>query len=146
MMVPAGIGAVVGAMVVSKFLQTGVRKKNITEVALLIMGTVVFSLILLTPIVGVWFKIPFIVLMFFLVGFSFVGAFVPPLTYLQESTPGGLMGRVFGNFWFLTTAVSVLPVLFSATLAEVFGVDVLFLLMGVFYILALIALRFRYER
>ena len=58
-------------------------------------------------------------------GFSFVGILISAQTFLQEVTPGGMRGRVFGNFWFLTTIATIIPVLFSATLTEILGIRTL---------------------
>ena len=64
------------------------------------------------------------------VGFGFVGILVPSQTFLQESTPDALRGRVFGNFSFLVIAVSVLPVIFSGSIVEVFGIKSLMFILA----------------
>ena len=51
-----------------------------------------------------------------------VGIAIPSQTYLQEATPGGLRGRVFGNFWFVSTVSSMIPVILSGTATEFFGI------------------------
>ena len=61
-------------------------------------------------------------------GFSFVGILMPAQTFLQEKTPYALRGRVFGNYWFLATTITLFPVIFSGTITELFGVRVLLLL------------------
>jgi MFS family permease len=58
-------------------------------------------------------------------GYAFVGVLVPTQTFLQEKTPGGYRGRVFGNYWFIVTIATIFPVIFSGTLAELFGVKTL---------------------
>jgi uncharacterized membrane protein len=65
-----------------------------------------------------------------LAGVSFVGIIIPSQTYIQEATPGGLRGRVFGNFWFFVTLVTVLPMIFAASYADLFGVKSLFGILG----------------
>ncbi|KKR99397.1 MAG: hypothetical protein UU51_C0028G0012, partial [Microgenomates group bacterium GW2011_GWC1_41_20] len=40
-------------------------------------------------------------------------------------------GRVFGNFSFLVTATSVLPVIFSGSIVEVFGIRFLLFMLAV---------------
>jgi hypothetical protein len=55
---------------------------------------------------------------------------------LQESTPKGLMGRVFGNFWFLVTVASVLPVIFSGSIIEILGIRILLLIFSLICISA----------
>jgi predicted MFS family arabinose efflux permease len=123
---PAGFGAVVGTILVSKILAKGLRKKIVIERSITTFGIILLMLLLL-PYINNIFKLLIGVVLFFLCGIFFVGALVPSLTILQERTPGGLLGRVFGNFWFLTTVVTVLPVFFSATLTDVLGVRSLLL-------------------
>jgi hypothetical protein len=129
--VPAGIGAALGTLTISRLLKKGWRKKRAIELFLTIIAFVllIFTFLLaelpntarlITGLVGV-----------FLVGLSFVGVLIPSQTFLQEKTPGGLRGRVFGNYWFLATVVTVLPVLFSGAITEIFGIRLLiFLLTG----------------
>jgi hypothetical protein len=45
--------------------------------------------------------------------------------------PGGLRGRIFGNFWFLVTVASIFPVIFSGALTEFFGVRLLLFIFAV---------------
>ena len=56
---------------------------------------------------------------------------IPALTFLQESTPTWFRGRVFGNLWFLSSIITILPVLFSGAISEIFGVRTLLSLMAV---------------
>jgi MFS family permease len=65
---------------------------------------------------------------FAILGLSFVGVTIPSQTFLQESTPKELRGRVFGNYWFLVTVASVLPVIFSGSIIEVLGIRILLLI------------------
>ena len=66
----------------------------------------------------------------FFSGVAFIGIFIPIQTFLQEIIPGGLRGRVFGNYWFLATIAMVFPVIFSGTITELFGARLfIFLLM-----------------
>jgi MFS family permease len=65
-------------------------------------------------------------------GLSFVGILVPSQTFLQESTPPSLRGRVFGNTWFLVTVASVIPVIFSGSIVEIFGIKFLLLMLSLF--------------
>jgi MFS family permease len=69
---------------------------------------------------------------------SFIGIIIPSQTFLQEATPGGLRGRVFGNFWFLVTVATILPIIFSGAIVEIFGIRFLCLLLTSFGLIALI--------
>ena len=132
MLVPAGIGAVFGALFIPKILKRDVRKKTLIDIALLAMA---ISLIFLTFVIPLFSYIVRFILSFLSVvvmGFSFVAILVPSQTFLQESTPSELRGRVFGNFSFLVITVSVLPVVFSGSIVEIFGIKSLLLLLSVF--------------
>jgi MFS family permease len=84
--------------------------------------------------------------MFLIVGFTVVGVLVPSMTYLQEETPEKLLGRVFGNFWFLTTVVTVLPVLFSATITDLLGIRWLLIILSFITILIMAIFRERTQK
>lgn len=138
MVVPAGLGAVTGALLVPKILRRGIRKKTVIETSLMILSLL---LMLLTFLLSQLSFVPRMVVgmvIIYLAGASFVGLTIPSQTFLQEATPGGLRGRVFGNFWFLVTIATILPVIFSGTLSELLGVRVVFLSLGAFALAALI--------
>ena len=63
-------------------------------------------------------------------GVVVVSILIPSISYLQQATPKELLGRVFGNFWFLTTLVTILPIVFSGTITEIFGVGFLLLVVS----------------
>ncbi len=137
--VPAGVGAVVGAIAISKLLKNGIRKKKIIETSLFVLGLTAFCLVWILDKLPMLSKSVVGSMLLFLIGAAFLGVVIPSQTYLQEATPGGLRGRVFGNFWFLTTIATVVPILFSATLTEVFGIRFLIFmisltLFAVFYV------------
>ncbi len=132
---PGGAGAVLSTLLTSKYLKR-LRKKELIEKALLAMGLSLWVTIFLIPEVPIFIKPIVAAIMFFLIGASYVAMFVPAQTFLQESTPKHLMGRVFGNFWFLATIATIFPVLFSATITEVFGVKVMFFVVGALTIAA----------
>ncbi len=125
---PAGVGAIIGTNIVGKLLNNKWRKKRVIEIALTLMAInfVGFTLIPYTS-----FLRPLLTaLLAFLTGIFLVGALIPSLTSLQEQTPGGFLGRVFGNFWFITTIATIIPVFFSGTITEVLGVNALLLLLS----------------
>jgi MFS family permease len=128
--VPAGIGAVVGAITVPKLIKNGWRKKRIIESSLI--SAVVLFFFLAFSFLGLSGILRALLgsLTIMLAGVSFVGIIIPSQTYIQEATPGGLRGRVFGNFWFFVTLVTVLPMIFAASYADLFGVKSLFGILG----------------
>jgi MFS family permease len=126
---PAGLGAVLGAIIVPRLLIKW-RKKKMIENSLLLTSAVVWSIVLLVPETALFLRPLITSALSLLVGISFVGIYIPAQTYMQVATPEMLMGRVFGNTWFITTVATVLPVLFSATVSEIFGVRQMFFLLG----------------
>ena len=126
---PAGLGAVAGTVLVTKYLKKA-RKKDLIEKSLMGFGISIWVAIFVIPELNVYLKPVFSALTFFVAGASYVGVFVPSQTFLQQSTPKNLLGRVFGNFWFLATVATIFPVLFTATITEIFGVRSMFFLIG----------------
>jgi MFS family permease len=132
-LVPAGIGAILGALIMPKLLRKQFRKKQIIDAALLTTGISIFVLAFIIPVFTVsWVRVILAFLSVLLMGLSFVGILVPSQTFLQESTPADLRGRVFGNTWFLVTIASVIPVIFSGSLVEIFGIKFLLLILSLF--------------
>lgn len=127
--VPAGIGATIGSIFVTRMVKNKWRKKKIIDVSMAILGfatlALVFGGVISTPLLVV------------LVGLGFVGINIPTLTFLQEVTPEWLRGRVFGNLWFMITIATIFPIIFSGVISEFFGVKTLLAIMGVGVILIL---------
>lgn len=130
--VPAGIGALIATLTISKILANGVRKRRLILIALASFAIFILAISIFIPFVtNSSLRTIFSIILFMMAGFSAVSILVPSITYMQEKTPKDLLGRVFGNFWFLTTVVSILPILFSATITEILGIRVLMILMGI---------------
>jgi MFS family permease len=127
---PAGIGALLSAFFLPKLLARKVRKRRIIEIALLSISVNFLVVGTIVPLLGIWTGRLVLITSFFLVGVSYVGALIPSVTFLQLQTPPKLMGRVFGNFWFLANTATLLPVIFSATITEILGVKLMILFMG----------------
>ncbi len=143
-MLPAGAGALIGTFIVSKLLSQKIKKGNLIFLCMSIFTLVLGAATILLPFVNIpAVRMILGATLFIVVGFSVVGVLIPSITYLQEQTPEKLLGRVFGNFWFLTTIVTLLPVLFSATIADLLGVRWLLLLLS---LVSLCAIVFSRER
>lgn len=127
--VPAGIGAAIGSVLINKLVKSNWRKKRIIDFSLGLLSVsiigLIFGKIFLTPL--------FVVL----VGIGFVGVNIPTLTFLQEVTPEWLRGRVFGNLWFLISIATIFPVIFSGVVSEFFGAKTLLTMMAIGVILIL---------
>lgn len=128
--VPTGLGAGLGALIIPKLLRRGLRKKRVIEYSLMPLSFLMLFLGFIVPEFGGSLKLLLGTVSLFLIGLTFVGLLIPTQTYLQEATPGGLRGRVFGNFWFLVTIATIVPVIFSGTITELLGVRSLFLILG----------------
>ena len=134
MIVPLGVGAITGSLVIPKLLSKGIRKKIIVDNSILLMTLSFFSVIFLLPMLNDSLSMIFGFVSMFIVGLTFIGILIPSQTLLQEVTPGGMRGRVFGNFWFITTVITMFPVIFSGAISELFGIRVLlFIVAGVLF-------------
>ena len=122
LLVPAGIGSILGALALPKLIARGWRKKKVIENSLISIGIIILIFTFLIPLLPYWFKTLLSFISVLLLGLAFFGVIVPSQTFLQEKTPKDLRGRVFGNFWFLVTIASVFPVLFSGSIVEILGI------------------------
>jgi MFS family permease len=129
--VPAGIGALLGAIYIPRLIKRGWRRKTLIEMGLSIITFSLLALALGIPFLPLGLRVSITPLLIVMTGFAFIGVNIPALTFLQESTPDWFRGRVFGNLWFMTSLVTIFPVLFSGTVTEIFGVRALFVLMAI---------------
>lgn len=127
--IPAGIGATIGSLLVTKYVGKKIRKKTIIEISLLILSISMSFIIFLIPHLPGLSRLIIAPILIILVGGAFIGINIPSLTYLQEVTPEWLRGRVFGNMWFLITIATIFPVVFSGVITEFFGIKILITLM-----------------
>lgn len=120
--VPAGIGATIASVIVTKLIKNKWRKKKIIDMSLGLLGLSVTGLVfggVMTPILVT------------IVGIGFVGVNITTLTFLQEVTPEWLRGRVFGNLWFMIAIATIFPLIFSGVISEFFGVKTLLSIMAI---------------
>lgn len=129
---PAGLGAAIGAITIPRLLKRGMRKKKTIETFLLSITLAVFLLAFLIPQLDYSARLIVAEAILILAGIFFIGVIIPAQTFLQEVTPRDLRGRVFGNYWFLYTIVTILPVLTAGALAEIFGIRILLFLIALF--------------
>jgi hypothetical protein len=123
--VPAGIGAMLGSVYVPRLIKRGIRKKAIIDYALSAIACAVFVLAMGIPYLPLIYRVIVTPILIILAGFGFVGITIPTLTFLQSVTPDWLRGRVFGNLYFLVTIVTVIPVIFTGAITELFGIRTL---------------------
>lgn len=127
---PAGAGAIIGTIVVTKLAQKKFRKKMVIQTGLITLTSAFLGVSILLPILPFWIGRLVLVILFVGAGGAFVSTLVPTITFLQEKTPKEMAGRVFGNFWFVTTGLTVLPVIFAATITELLGARLMLMGLG----------------
>jgi MFS family permease len=132
--IPAGLGATAGIYAVSRLLNRDVEKKKIVKFSLTLMAVVIWILMIVPPFLPLYLRIVVSLVFIFIIGMAFIGVFIPSQTILQTQTPKPLLGRVMGNSWFITTIATSVPLIFSATISELFGSRVLFSILGVLII------------
>lgn len=130
LVVPGGLGALFAALIIPKILARGVRKIRVIENSLLILSISLFVLTFLLSFMPLILKLSLIFFTLMIMGFCFLGIVIPSQTLIQEKTPGGFRGRVFGNFGFIVTILTIFPVIVSGTLSEFFGGRFLLFILG----------------
>jgi len=73
--------------------------------------------------------------MLLILGMSAALIFVPSQTFIQETTPPQMRGRIFGLLGVIVNLSSIPPVLFIAAIIEIIGVNGLFFTLGIVSIL-----------
>lgn len=141
--IPAGIGAILGSVYIPRIMKKGIRKIKIIEFSL---GTIVFCILVLSliiPFLPLVYRVSISPLLVLAAGFGFVGTYLPTLTFLQTATPLWLRGRVFGSLAFLYTLVTIFPVLFSGAITDLFGIRTVLVLLalGALFILSYVVRR-----
>lgn len=137
---PAGLGAALGIFLIPKYLKSH-TKTFVAKHALTILAIGMGILVTAVPYLPELARYPLSILLFIFAGVSFIGIFIPAQTHLQEATPEDMLGRVFGNSWFITTIATVFPLMFSATITELFGPRVMFAVIGI----SLLIIRIKYD-
>lgn len=135
---PAGLGAIIGIVLVSKFTDHGVAKRKMIELALYGLIFALWPLIVIVPYLQSPARFIVAFPLFMLLGISFISIFITSQTILQTNTPSKLLGRVFGNAWFFTTVATVFPMMFSATIVEILGPRTMFAFLSLLILLVLI--------
>jgi len=142
---PALLGTILGVSLFPKLLGKRLRKKTLVEDSLLVISISLILLLLIGLIPsGIRFILIPIVSIFF--GLSFMGIFIPVQTYLQEAAPKDMLGRIYGNIWFIVTLATIIPLTLSASVIELVGARGFIVIMIVFAFSCRIFLRKFLER
>jgi predicted MFS family arabinose efflux permease len=138
---PAGIGTVVGSLLLSRW------GESLIEAALVTLGMALMMMALAAPAwerfgwlpspasaaTGVeawWSLIGAVMLLAILAGFAFVAIVVPSQTLIQERALPDVRGRLFAVQMVLGNVASVLPLVALSELADLIGVTEALLLAG----------------
>lgn len=140
-MMPGGLGLVVGVIIVGR-IATPANRESMINIALFLAGLVLLIFALVEPVTRELFRMAgheppaslmlgLLGVMTFLLGLlnSFIG--VPAQTALQERSPEEVRARVFGVFFTVSNLILILPVLLAGLLADWLGYPQTVLLTGV---------------
>ncbi len=127
--VPATLGMALGSLLLTemgerfserKMVNSGLLGLGLTFLLMAFVGRVGTTSIGLVP--------PLIVLFF--VGFCIALITIPTITSFQKNTPEVLRGRAYGLMGMFTSGIAVLPVLLSGAFADLYGVRVVLVGLG----------------
>lgn len=148
-MVPLGLGMVVGALIIGKWANQ-LPRRSVVIPSILIAGFL-FLCAGLVPLVAqmiqaadlpskiphprYFFRAPSLVSVYavgsFILGLAAVGIIIPSQTVLQESTNAKNRGKIFAVLSVFMYALSAVPVMLAGFLADQFGTTTIFLMMGI---------------
>lgn len=139
LIVPLGLGALVGTSIVSR-LSKKVRKKTLVERGLLVSAMVFFFLSMLVPLFQ-QYKTLITAPLIFILGIFSIYILIPNQTIVQEKTPAIFRGRVFGTLGFMVTAATLPFLLLSATITELLGIKLLIFIFGISVLILYFAMK-----
>lgn len=148
-MLPLGLGIVLGAFIVGRWLHSFPRRSVVIP-AMVVAGAI-FILIGLVPEVAQLLQSPELAsattrprffihvpsvstlfsIMAFILGFTAALIIVPSQTILQERTPEGDRGKMFAVLAVIMTSISAIPVILAGGLSDLFGTAPIFIGLGI---------------
>lgn len=143
---PAGVGTVVGSLLLSRW-GDAVDRRRLIETALVTLGAALIAMALVAPAwerfgwltgpvgdaigTGPWWSlICAVMVLATLAGFAFVAIVVPSQTLIQERALPDVRGRLFAVQMVLGNVASVAPLVALGELADAIGVPEALLLVG----------------
>lgn len=149
LVMPLGVGIVVGGLVLGQIGQKIVKRVLVGRAILL--GGLLFFLVGISPVISPAIQYlskpkplhfltqpslsSVLVIGSFLLGLCLVSILVPSQTVLQENTPDKDRGKVYATLGVAMAALSLIPVLLAGILADIFGPTPIFAGMGVIIVL-----------
>ncbi|MCC7106379.1 MAG: MFS transporter [Chloroflexi bacterium] len=143
---PAGVGMVTATIVLTRAGQ-GWDRHALTNGGLMVVAAALTALGLIRPLAnvligqrGLWFAPPegglehgvslAVMAIALIAGAGFVTIIVPSQTLIQERVPDEIRGRVFAVQLVLSNVVSILPLVFLGSIADLIGVGPTLALLG----------------
>lgn len=143
---PAGLGMVAGTVLLTRLAQAWDRHALINA-GLLVVATALTLLGCLRPAVNLVAGMgshvfdpsaaslelgmyTLVVLIALVAGVGFVAIIVPSQTLIQERVPGEIRGRVFAVQLVLSNVVSILPLVFLGSVADLIGIGPTLIILG----------------
>lgn len=149
LVIPLGLGIVTGGLILGKIGQKFIKRKLVSKS--IIFGGLIFFLMGIAPVVSpaimhlsypkplAFITQPSLSTLLgagsFLLGMAMVAILVPSQTVLQQNSPERDRGKVFAVLGVVMSGLSLVPVLISGILADIFGPNPIFLGLGVLIIL-----------
>ncbi|MBI4039926.1 MFS transporter [Candidatus Daviesbacteria bacterium] len=149
LVVPLGLGIVTGGIILGKFGAKLVKRRLVSRAIL--FGGLLFFLVGVAPLISPaisYFShprpVPFVyqpplsmvlIAGSFLLGIAMVSILVPSQTVLQENTSDSDRGKVYSVLGVAMAGLSLIPVLLSGVLADMFGTTPIFIGLGAIIIL-----------
>jgi MFS family permease len=152
---PAGVGMLSGTLLTSRLVRRW-GKERVVEIGLGTMADALFGMAgakvggnyLLYNILGGFFDVatwpiaiellPVVMVLAFILGISFALVNIPAQTALQERCPPSFRGRIFAVQFTLSSAVSIIPLLFVGGVADLIGVNKTITAVGVLLLLVMV--------
>lgn len=144
LVIPLGLGIITGGLILGRIGHVFVRRRLVSRA--IVFGGLLFFLMGIAPIISPAIRylsqprpLPFfyqpplskvLVAGSFLLGIAMVSILVPSQTVLQENTPQQDRGKVFSVLGVAMSGLSLIPVLLSGVLADIFGTTPIFIGLG----------------
>ena len=129
--IPAGLGSLIGAIYIPTFLKNKWRKKNLIETSFIVMSILLFLETVIVYYIPSYLNIIISAVLIFFLGVFFTGIIIPSQTFLQENAHESYKGRIFGNMLFITTIATIIPVIFYGAITEIIGIRLVLFLISI---------------
>lgn len=125
---PAVLGAILGSLLVERIIKKYLKRVLIIN-GLFLLGVSILITALVLPLIR--FPAIFGSFLALVMGTAFVLMYLPLQVLIQENTPFGVRGRVFGTLNTLITITAAMPVLAAVTLVDILGVKLVLTTAGI---------------